>query len=181
MLSRIQDSKTLAEFFFDEIETNVSAKTPEGMAAAAKKAAPLFNLLPNGVLKEILINTLAEKTGVDSEKLQNRLGIESASSRLPRSKLFSARIKVINLTRYQNIKVRPLVEQAVEILIANPELGGNIGQSVLDDLSRDPEKSFLFDLLVWTRDAENVDQERVLIYCREKLNYQVRRTRFPER
>ena len=61
MLNRIHDSKTLTEFFFDEIETKESSETPEGMAAAAKKAVPLLNLLPKGILKEILINNLAEK------------------------------------------------------------------------------------------------------------------------
>tara|TARA_E500000075_G_C6704161_1_gene181366 strand:- start:57 stop:470 length:414 start_codon:yes stop_codon:yes gene_type:complete len=69
--------------------------------------------------------------------------------------------------------VRPLIDQAVEVLIANPELGANIGQGVLEELSRDPETVLLSDLLAWTRDAENVDQERVLRYYREKLNYQV--------
>ena len=173
MLSRIQDSKTLAEFFFDEIETKISTRTPEGMAAAAKKAAPLFNLLPNGVLKEILINTLAEKTGIDPVKLQNRLGIESASSGSLHQSNVSASNKSYQSYPISKDKVRPLLEQAIEILIANPELGANIGQGVLDELSRDPGTEPLFDLLAWTRDAENVDQERVLGYCREKLNYQV--------
>ena len=75
--------------------------------------------------------------------------------------------------------MKPLLEKAIEILIANPELGADIGQSVLDELSRDPETELLFDLLAWTRDAENVDQERVLRYCREKLNYQVSQNQVP--
>ena len=173
MLSRIQDSKTLTEFFFEEIETKIPSRTPEGMAAAAKKAAPLFNLLPNGVLKEILINRLAEKTGVDSVKLQNRLGLESTSSESLHQSYVSASNKSYQSHSISKDKVRPLIDQAVEILIANPELGANIGQGVLEELSRDPETVLLSDLLAWTRDAENVDQERVLRYYREKLNYQV--------
>ena len=141
------------------------------MAASAKKAAPLFNLLPNGVLKEIhdpihLLKKLESiqksfKIAWESEDLPSRDPEQSYSS--------APKKKVINLYSISKHKVRPLVEQAVEILMTNPELSGNIGQSVLDDLSRDPETKLLFDLLVWTRDVENVDKESLLIYCREKL------------
>ncbi len=179
MLSRIQDSKTLAEFFFDEIEMKGSTRTPEGMAAAAKRAAPLFNLLPNGVLKEILINTLAEKTGVDSGKLQNRLGIKSASVNYGGQSYASASKKSSQSYLLSKDRVRPLMEQAIEVLMANPELGANIERGVLDELSRDPETELVYNLLVWTRDAENVDQDRVLRYCREKLNYQVPQSSIP--
>ena len=44
--------------------------------------------------------------------------------------------------------------------------------------SQDSETELLFDLLAWTRDAEDVDQELVLRYCREKLNYQVSQNPF---
>ena len=170
MLNRIQESKTLTEFFFDEIEAKEFSKTPEGLAAAAKKAAPLINLLPKGVLREILINTLAEKTGIDSDMLQSRLGIEPTA---PES-LDQSQAPVVN-TIDQSYplskgKVLPLTQQAIEILIGFPELGANIEQSILNSLSADPETKPLFDLLVWTRDSEDVDKESALIYCREKLN-----------
>ena len=71
------------------------------------------------------------------------------------------------------------MEQAIEVLMANPELAANIEQGVLDELSRDPETELVYSLLVWTRDAENVDQDRVLRYCREKLNYQVPQSSIP--
>ena len=170
MLNRIQDSKTLAQFFFDEIETKESSKTPEGMAAAAKKAVPLLNLLPKGVLKEILINTLAEKTGIDSNRLQNRLGIEPASSESWDQSHVSLLSKSDQSDSVSKGKVMPLLQQAIQILITNPELGANIEPSVLNSLSGDPETRPLFDLLVWTRDAEIVDKESALIYCREKLD-----------
>ena len=170
MLNRIQDSKTLAQFFFDEIETKESSKTPEGMAAAAKKAVPLLNLLPKGVLKEILINTLAEKTGIDSNRLQNRLGIEPASSESWDQSHVSLLSKSDQSDSVSKGKVMPLLQQAIQILVTNPELGANIEPSVLNSLSGDPETRPLFDLLVWTRDAEIVDKESALIYCREQLN-----------
>ena len=170
MLNRIKESKTLTEFFFDEIEAKESSKTPEGLAAAAKKAAPLINLLPKGVLREILINTLAEKTGIDSDMLQSRLGIEPTA---PES-LDQSQAPVVNKIDQSyplsKGKVLPLTQQAIEILIDFPELGANIEQSILNSLSADPETKPLFDLLVWTRDSEDVDKESALIYCREKLN-----------
>ena len=170
MLNRIKESKTLTEFFFDEIEAKEFSKTPEGLAAAAKKAAPLINLLPKGVLREILINTLAEKTGIDSDMLQSRLGIEPTA---PES-LDQSQAPVVNKIDQSyplsKGKVLPLTQQAIEILIGFPELGANIEQSILNSLSADPETKPLFDLLVWTRDSEDVDKESALIYCREKLN-----------
>ena len=170
MLNRIHDSKTLTEFFFDEIETKESSETPEGMAAAAKKAVPLLNLLPKGILKEILINNLAEKTGIDSNKFRNSLGIEPTPSISAAQSHTSVLNKNDQAYSVSTVKVQPLLQQAIQILIANPELGENIEQSVLDSLSGDPETQVLLDLLVWTRDSENVDKESALIYCREKLN-----------
>ena len=170
MLNRIHDSKTLTEFFFDEIETKESSETPEGMAAAAKKAVPLLNLLPKGILKEILINNLAEKTGIDSNKFRNSLGIEPTPSISAAQSHTSVLNKDDQAYSVSTVKVQPLLQQAIQILIANPELGENIEQSVLDSLSGDPETQVLLDLLVWTRDSENVDKESALIYCREKLN-----------
>ncbi len=170
MLNRIHDSKTLTEFFFDEIETKESSETPEGMAAAAKKAVPLLNLLPKGILKEILINNLAEKTGIDSNKFRNSLGIEPTPSISAAQSHTSVLNKNDQAYSVSTVKVQPLLQQAIQILIANPELGENIEQSVLDSLSGDPETQLLLDLLVWTRDSENVDKESALIYCREKLN-----------
>ena len=170
MLNRIKESKTLTEFFFDEIEAKEFSKTPEGLAAAAKKAAPLINLLPKGILREILINTLAEKTGIDSDMLQSRLGIEPTA---PES-LDQSQAPVVNKIDQSyplsKGKVLPLTQQAIEILIGFPELGANIEQSILNSLSAYPETKPLFDLLVWTRDSEDVDKESALIYCREKLN-----------
>ena len=170
MLNRIHDSKTLTEFFFDEIETKESSETPEGLAAAAKKAVPLLNLLPKGILKEILINNLAEKTGIDSNKFRNRLGIEPTASISAAQSQASVLNKNDQAYSVSTVKVQPLLQQAIQILIANPELGENIEQSVLNSLSGDPETQVLLDLLVWTRDSENVDKESALIYCREKLN-----------
>ncbi|MEC8643731.1 MAG: DNA primase [Pseudomonadota bacterium] len=170
MLNRIQESKTLTEFFFDEIEPKESSKTPEGLAAAAKKAAPLINLLPKGVLREILINTLAEKTGIDSDMLQNRLGIEPTAPESLNQSQASVVNKIDQPFPLPKGKVLPLTQQAIEILIGFPELGANIEQSILNSLSADPETKPLFDLLVWTRDSEDVDRESALIYCREKLN-----------
>ena len=170
MLNRIQESKTLTEFFFDEIEAKESSKTPEGLAAAAKKAAPLINLLPKGVLREILINTLAEKTGIDSDMLQNRLGIEPTAPESLDQSQASVVNKIDQSYPLSKGKVLPLTQQAIEILIGFPELGANIEQSILNSLSADPETKPLFDLLVWTRDTEDVDKESALTYCREKLN-----------
>ena len=170
MLNRIQESKTLTEFFFDEIEAKESSKTPEGLAAAAKKAAPLINLLPKGVLREILINTLAEKTGIDSDMLQNRLGIEPTAPESLDQSQASVVNKIDQSYPLSKGKVLPLTQQAIEILIGFPELGANIEQSILNSLSADPETKPLFDLLVWTRESEDVDKESALTYCREKLN-----------
>ena len=65
MLNRIQDSKTLTEFFFDEIETKNPPEHQKGWLPL-QKSCSIIESSSNGVLKEILINTLAEKTGIDS-------------------------------------------------------------------------------------------------------------------
>lgn len=59
----------LADYLFDSISDDIDLHSLEGRARLSKLAAPMIARLPDGVFKELMLNALAQRTGLSSEKL----------------------------------------------------------------------------------------------------------------
>lgn len=67
MLSR--ESLPLADYLFGSLGEETDTETLEGRARLAKLATPLINLLPQGVFRQLMVDELARRTGLSSERL----------------------------------------------------------------------------------------------------------------
>ncbi len=68
MLSR--ESLPLADYLFRSLEEETDTETLEGRARLAKLATPLVNLLPSGgVFRQLMLDELARRTGLSSDRL----------------------------------------------------------------------------------------------------------------
>ncbi len=67
----INKSTQLAEFFFENLSSQVEMDSLEGRAKLATLALPLIQKFPPGVLHKLIIDQLANITGVDLETLNN--------------------------------------------------------------------------------------------------------------
>lgn len=63
--SLIDHAVPLEEFFFDALTEELDIRTMEGRARLSKLAAPMLDRLPKGVYRELMLNNLAKRTGLD--------------------------------------------------------------------------------------------------------------------
>jgi len=73
---RLDNSKHLPEFVFENIKEQVDFDTLDGKARFGQLAAPLISRLPTGMLKELMQQQLAQETGIKQEVLAKLLPIE---------------------------------------------------------------------------------------------------------
>lgn len=73
---RLDNSKHLPEFIFENIKEQVDFDTLDGKARFGQLAAPLISRLPTGMLKELMQQQLAQETGIKQEILAKLLPTE---------------------------------------------------------------------------------------------------------
>ena len=66
----IRGAQPISDFLFDALSEDLDMTTLDGKARLSKLAAPMINQIPEGVFKELMLKTLAEKTGVDPDTLK---------------------------------------------------------------------------------------------------------------
>ena len=79
----IDKAPPLEEFLFDSQSQGLDTKSLDGRARLSTLAAPLINRLPDGVFKELMMASLAEKTGLSQEKLVEILNKQQATEAAP--------------------------------------------------------------------------------------------------
>lgn len=70
---QILAAKPLEDYFFEAVSEGVNTDSLEGKARVSKRAAPLIQLLPNGVYRELMMDALSRRTGLSASALQNIL------------------------------------------------------------------------------------------------------------
>ncbi|MDP5209712.1 DNA primase [Microbulbifer sp. 2205BS26-8] len=68
----------LEDFLFDLLSEDINLQTMDGRARLSKLAAPLLDLLPEGVYRQLMFQQLASRTGLDKETLQEVIRAEKA-------------------------------------------------------------------------------------------------------
>lgn len=68
-LALVDAAEPLETFFFDHLSEGPGIESIEGKAALSSKAMPLIGKLPKGVYRQLMIDRLAEITGVDKKTL----------------------------------------------------------------------------------------------------------------
>ncbi len=65
----IENAVPLEEFLFDAVAEGLDTQSMEGRARLSKLAAPLLDRLPKGVFRELMFNSLAGRTGLNTDTL----------------------------------------------------------------------------------------------------------------
>lgn len=68
-LERVENAQPLETFFFEHLSEDLKTDSIEGRAALSSKAMPLIRKLPESVYRQLMIDRLAEITGVEKEAL----------------------------------------------------------------------------------------------------------------
>lgn len=78
--SMIAMAVPLEDFLFDAVAEGLNIRTMEGRATFSKRAAPLLDRLPKGVFRELMFESLATRTGLSRNVLQELINEHLAST-----------------------------------------------------------------------------------------------------
>jgi len=77
---RLAGGTPLDEFFFSHLESDLDMNSKEGKATLSKAAMPLLNVIPEGVFKQLMIDELSAKTGLEASRLIRAAGGSQTSA-----------------------------------------------------------------------------------------------------
>jgi DNA primase len=78
-LKALDEGLALSEFLIQELAGQVDMSTVDGRARLAELARPLVNRIPQGVYRELLVESLAEAVGLTAAKLEKMLSSDKSS------------------------------------------------------------------------------------------------------
>tara|TARA_R110000822_G_scaffold159476_34_gene299770 strand:+ start:53181 stop:55139 length:1959 start_codon:yes stop_codon:yes gene_type:complete len=68
-LQLIQSATPISDFLFDAVSEGLDTESLNDRARLSKLAAPMINRMPQGVFKALMLKTLSQRTGLDTETL----------------------------------------------------------------------------------------------------------------
>jgi len=149
----VDNGVALSEFLIGELSSQVDMDTVDGKARLAELAKPLLNSIPDGVYRELLLDSLAAAVGLSSGKLGKMLQQARSSS------YGSGNREHIGVS--SNAKLGPrsgqpsVVRRAIALLLHHPQAGDKLDIEKLAGLSR-PGIDLLQDLIETVQDEPNI-------------------------
>jgi DNA primase len=68
-LRLVQSATPISDFLFESVSEGLDVESLDGRARLSKLAAPMINRMPLGVFKALMLKTLSQKTGLDTDIL----------------------------------------------------------------------------------------------------------------
>jgi len=152
-IAALDNGLALSDYLISQLSSQVDMTTIDGKARLAELAKPLIHNIPQGVYRELLIDSLAETVGLSASKLERMLGHapDSASGRPRPGGSPSSRI-----ARTRLAAGRPsVVRRAITLLLNNPVAGSNLDIEKLAGVNR-PGVDLLHDLVETVQKEPNI-------------------------
>jgi DNA primase len=131
-LKALDEGVALSQFLIDELASQVDMTTVDGRARLAELARPLVHMIPLGVYRELLIDSLAEAVGLTAAKLEKMLGSETPGKKRGRAPAGAPRS-----TGPKSMSGQPsVVRHAITILLNHPQAGLKADIEMLASVSR---------------------------------------------
>jgi DNA primase len=147
----LDNGVALSDFLISELAQQVDLDTVDGRARLAELAKPLIARIPQGVYRELLIESLAQSVGLSSGKLERMLGRAQATDpghsgrrRTPKSRAAAGSAG------------RPsVVRRAITLLLNHPRAAADLDVEKLAGLNR-PGIELLRDLIETAQQEPNI-------------------------
>ena len=123
----LDESPTLSEFLIDHLAESVDLEHIDGRAKLAELAKPLVAKIPEGVYRELLIQSLAERVGLTPAKLQGMMQPARAPDYRERPKAPRARASASGPS---------VVRRAISLLLNNPQAGTELNAEPIAGVER---------------------------------------------
>jgi DNA primase len=121
----------LSDFLIDELASQVDMASVDGRARLAELARPLISRIPQGVYRDLLTASLAERVGLPLSRLESLMSSEPATT--GRSNVAGAGKR----PRRRQIPGAPSVlRRAMTLILHNPRAAADQDLSMLDNVNR---------------------------------------------
>ncbi|MDA1299153.1 MAG: DNA primase [Proteobacteria bacterium] len=165
---RLEEAQTLDEFLFTHLEADTDPASLEGKAAMSRQAMKLIHEIPESLFKRLIIKALAERTGLDVEELMSVAKPEPRSSReRPGWEPRPASAEEIDTAGNEALAGGPRVdhqiENAISMLLIQPELALQLSPDEIDRLREDSQAGLLSTLIEIIRETDNTSPVSLLV------------------
>jgi DNA primase len=140
--ARFAEAQGLTEFFFKTLSADVDLGSVEGLAALSKLAVPLIRQISEGVFKQLMIQELALRTGVDEKKLLDVTDLGKGSR--------TERLRTVTQTQ-TGLNQSVLGERATTILLRQPDVANLLSEEDVRELEGVLEWQLLLEIVQWVR------------------------------
>ncbi len=106
---RIQTATPLSDYLFNALSVQIESDTVEGRAKLAKQVSPLITNMHNGVFKDLLLEQLSQRVGLNSSQLEAKISQQQKT-------ITAIKPKPIARQQVKNNKTRV----AIALLLQNP-------------------------------------------------------------
>jgi len=165
--AELDEATPLAEFFFESLTSQVDMSSLEGRAKLGTLAMPMIKQFPQGILRQLILDQLAKKTGVDLKTL-SQLGAEQSSVEHPYAPVADMPVApnpapVINKSEVRSQRsIHLACMKAVNLILQKPEIVSRISiNEQLRQLAM-PDVDLLFEVIALARQAPKISTHELL-------------------
>jgi len=150
-IEALDNGVALSEYLITELARQVDLETVDGRARLAELARPLIARIPPGVYRELLLESLAQRVGLTSGKLERMLGRSQATDPGHAGSRRTQRVRAA-----ANSAGRPsVVRRAITLLLNHPGAAADLDIEQLAGVSR-PGIDLLRDLIETAQQEPNI-------------------------
>ena len=151
-IKAVDDGVALSDYLIGELASRVDLETVDGKARLAELAKPLVAKVPQGVYRELLMGSLAERIGLTTEKLIRSMGEPLART----NGQAASRAGTSFGSRNTLLTGKPsVVRRAITLLLSHPDAGSKLDVELLAGVSR-PGIDLLHQLIETVQEEPNI-------------------------
>ena len=162
----VNKATPLETYLFESQSQGLDLNTMDGKARLSTKAAPLINLLPEGVFKALMLDSLAAQTGLSLERLESYVQPPEPSPEPPLEQPPALDQEYQPKQRQSlppkiNIHRDPVL-YAIGLLVLHPNLGSKVEPLQLDNREGADKVTLLQDILALTHKRPDTNTPMIL-------------------
>ena len=159
----IDESLGFSEFFFQSLEADLDMQVAEGRAALSKAAVPFIAELPEGVLKQLVIDELSHRTGLATERLVDAAGLDQQAPARPGG---------TERVQQRRLKLSRLGEHALTLLLRQPDVANLLDADDLAKLEGETAWQILVEVIRRVQQSEEVSTILLLSHYQDGPYFQ---------
>ena len=145
---------TLADYFIGELKTQVELGTVEGRARLAELARPLLGKMPDGVYRELVMDSLADAVGMSRPRLAELL--KTGTDKSSKQSRPLAQIRKVGSQGGPSV-----IRRAITLLLNHPAAGQELDVEMLTEVHR-PGAGLLIKLIETVQGEPNISTAGLL-------------------